>query len=194
MPCIFTFADGSLFIPDTYTTATHSVDTEVTEFPVEDGASISDHVIVKPQMLSLDMIVSPWSPEPGLLYPPEGDDRPLLAWNLLSSQARRRQTFTVVVDGQTYAPCVFSGQLGRTHVYDDGLSYKITCQVKQILIATAQTVPAAQVARGIRHKSGKKDNGATQAQIANAQVQALAKGQIAQYQVAAALGFGDVFQ
>jgi len=170
MACVFTFADGNQFIPDAYTTATHAVTTEATEFPVSDGATITDHVIVKPRQISLDLIVSPWSPDPRLLYPQEGDDRPLLSWNLLTRIASTRQPFTLELDGQTYKPAVFLS-LNRTHTYDDGLSYRFSTQIQQILIATAQTVPAASLSTNIRHKGSRRDRGTEQPQPAASFVQ-----------------------
>ena len=175
MACVFTFADGSQFIPDAYTTATHAVTTEATQFPVSDGATITDHVIVKPREISLDLIVSPWSPEPRLLQPPEANDRPLTAWNLLTTVASTRQPFTAEIDGQTYKPVVILS-LNRTHTYDDGESYRFSCQLQQILVATAQTVPAASLSADIRHKGSKRNRGTQQPVPANPGLQAIGEG------------------
>lgn len=191
MPCVFTFADGSTLIPDTYTVATHSVTTEATQFPVQDGSTITDHVIVKPRTLSLDLIVSPLSPEPFILQPPKGMDRPLLAWNQLAGVASSRQPFKVEVDGQTYQPAVITN-LNRQHVYDDGMSYRFTMDVQQVLIATAQTVPAAQVSSDIRHKTARKERGSKQATPADLRTAAFVQASQGNFITAIALGVGSV--
>lgn len=49
---------GTVFAIDCSTKETHGKESKPTEFPVEDGTSISDHMIVKPQTLQLEGIIS----------------------------------------------------------------------------------------------------------------------------------------
>lgn len=192
MPCLITLSSGVVIVPDTYSVATHKASAEATDKPVEDGATISDHVIVKPRMLNVSMIVSPFSAESTPpAYPGPGLDRPEVFYFLLLEQLTSGEPMIVEVDGETYAPAI-AQELEWSHVYDDGLSRRITLEIKRILITTAQTVPAAQVATNIKHKTKTMDLGKLQTARANARTEAVVQAAQGRYIQATILALGSV--
>ena len=156
MSCSIQILGGIQIVPDTYTTATHGVTVQATQFPVENGQTVTDHAIVAPRTVSLDMVVTPW-PLSSLAIPSAGEDRPELVWGALLLAAERRQQVTADVDGQTYSPALVVG-LSRNHVWEDGTAYRFQLQIQEIIIATAQTVS---VTARLRNKGNakKKDKG-----------------------------------
>ena len=156
MACSIQILGGIQIVPDTYTTATHGVTVQATQFPVENGQTVTDHAIVAPRTVSLDMVVTPW-PLSGLAIPSAGEDRPELVWGALLLAAERRRQVTVDVDGQTYSPALVVG-LTRNHVWEDGTAYRFQLQIQEIIIATAQTVSVTARLRN-KGQAKKKDKG-----------------------------------
>ena len=120
MACVITLENGQQIIPDTYTLAGHQVTVEATQFPVEDGQSVTDHAIVKPDTVQLDLLFTPGAGNEEL-DPPPSDNRPLYAWQLLKATAKARSQIGVVVDGEIYNPALIVG-FSWQHVFEDGNS------------------------------------------------------------------------
>lgn len=173
MACAITFADDRVFIPDTYVNATHTATAEATQSPVEDGATLTDHVIVKPRTLSLEMIVGQGAGRDDL-QPPCGADRPQTFYAALAAGLAKRSPIVALVDDDYYSPAVIVS-LTRPHVLDDGDAYQFTVQIQEILVATMQTVPLSSLKAGLRHTGPKAKKGAVTAAQASAAVDAAAK-------------------
>ena len=160
MACVITLENGQQIIPDTYTLAGHQVTVEATQFPVDDGQSVTDHAIVKPDTVQLDLLFTPGAGNEEL-DPPPSDNRPLYAWQLLKATAKARSQIGVVVDGEIYNPALIVG-FSWQHVFEDGNSRRVSLQVQQVLVATSQTVPASSLGIPLQHSGKRASKGNTQ--------------------------------
>lgn len=138
--------------PDTCTAITHGATAETTTHPVEDGSSIADHVIRKPLTVSF---TTSWTPRPiDDTYLPQGNDRGLEAFQMLTGELQLRRPIQIVTDGQIYDNMVLqSVTMPRAFEDGDGRTINIECQ--QIQIVSGQTVKI-KVAQAIKSKSKKK--------------------------------------
>lgn len=173
MACQIVFADDQVLTPDTYVNATHGETAESTQSPIESGQEVTDHLIIKPRTLSLELIVGQGAGREDL-QPPCGPDRPQAFYNRLSQARSKRQSFVVLIDGDYYSPAVLLS-LSRPHTIDDGDAYQFTVQIQEILVATMQTVPLSALKAGLRHSGGKAKKGNVTPEQASAAVAAAAK-------------------
>ena len=131
-----------------------SFDADVTEFPVESGASITDHVRVKPAVISLDGIVSdtPIGPiaalrdnplfiTPGLGGSLPSDEAYDALWRILNAA----ETITVATSKRVYDNMVLQS-LAISHTATDGDSLRFKATFKQIaMVTTTRTIVAVAV-------------------------------------------------
>lgn len=193
MGCILTFnADDAsatfLIVPDTYTTATHTATAKITKFPIESGAKVSDHMILEPRTVALEMIVSV-AGDDVTVQPSHSPDRPRSVWETLLSAQLSRTPFRADIGADSYAVC---GIEDLTHVdlYENGDSYKITLKLQEMLIANAQTVPAFRLKVGLRSGGKRNQKGVTMPTTATAQLRVGAEYNAGNYIDAAALATG----
>lgn len=139
--------------PDTCTAIQHGATAEATTHPVEDGSSIADHVIRKPLTVTF---TTTWTPRPiDDTYLPQGQDRGLEAFQILTSTLQSRQPIQIVTDGQIYDNMVLqSVTMPRAFEDGDGRTINIDCQ--QIQIVSGQTVKIkVSKAKGFKGKAKK---------------------------------------
>jgi len=166
---------GSIVEPDSAITVNHGNECETTTHPIEDGTSITDHIIRKPNTVSLRLLFSPF-PLSGDDLAPRGVDRPVRAFDVLSRAMQRRETVTIATDGQFYGPAVIT-KLGMDRSFEDGSSRTLTVEATEIVQIVSKTI-ALQPANAIRHGTGKKKSVVplTKAQVATAAAIAAATG------------------
>lgn len=126
-----------------------------TEYPVENGASISDHITVMPMTISLLGIVSSAT---ATLYGQAGRHRLVESENLLRDLINARQTIQVMTDLNTYPDMAFeSGIVSRDN---SGDHIRIECRLKQIRKVNLQEteIPADIVAQDVRGRAGGTTN------------------------------------
>jgi hypothetical protein len=132
----FLLASGQILTPDTCTSMQHEASAETTTHPVEDGSSIADHVIRKPQTLTLTTRWTPRPPEPD--YLPLGNHRGQDAFDALVVALQARQPIRIEMDGITYDPVVLTS-VTMPRSFDDGDGREIQIQATQIQIVSGQT-------------------------------------------------------
>jgi hypothetical protein len=148
----FILASGQIITPDTCTAMQHSGQAEATMHPVDDGSSIADHVIRRPQQLSLTTVWTPRPPDGD--YLPAGVHRGQDAFDILIEALQRRQPIRIEMDGLTYDPMVLTS-IQMPRAFDDGDSRTINVEAVQIQIVSGQTVKVA-VAPPLKRKGKRK--------------------------------------
>jgi len=128
---------------------THSFSAEVTEYPVEEGAIITDHVHLKPDTLSIEGFVSdsPVNVVPNVMPSLKGDSdtpdrytRSQDAFDILQIVFRERTPLTVVDRFQTYEDMIIE-RLEIPQSPDRSTSLWFTMNLKKI--STVETLTAA---------------------------------------------------
>lgn len=152
-----TLQGGMVLTPDTCTAINHGGNAEATTHPVEDGSSIADHVIRKPNTLSLSTV---WTPRPAdLAYFPTGAERGLEAFQILSNVLQSRKTCTIEANGILYENMILQG-VATTSAFENGDSWPISIEAIQIQIVSGKTV-AVKMAAKLKGKGKKKKTNVT---------------------------------
>lgn len=139
---------GDVLRADTWESADISLPLEATQHPVEDGSTLTDHIIQRPREWSIRALFTP-TPLRADVLPPAGVDRPLKVVSALTEAWAQRQPVVLTIDGATYANCVIlQCQIHRELA--DGASRTVTLQVRQLLISQVRRVP------GLRQSSRPK--------------------------------------
>ncbi len=139
---------------------------QATQWPVESGASITDHTVVLPMRVTVDCT---FSPAPILATsPPAGPGRPQQAWAILLSALEGRQSCRVETPDNVYEDLVITS-LQSPETAETGYSREITIEFQQVRKVSSQeaAIPASQVVSRLRHASSTVDKG--QAQTGTAQ-------------------------
>lgn len=159
----------------------HQFSSQVTDNPVEDGTTVTDHVILAPRQLTLEAMVSDHPIDPEVLAkmptPTEGPDglpvavkptRSQKAAEFLEGLWRDKVLLKVVTKFRTYANLVIESMTWREE-NDVGEALQVTLQLREIRIAssavtqTAQLLPtksdlaAGKVERGKKPKQAKPE-------------------------------------
>ena len=189
MGCVLTFnADDAsatfLIVPDTYTTATHTATAKITNFPIESGAKVSDHMILDPRTVAVEMVVCVGGDDE-TVQPPHSPDRPRAVYETLLAAQLSRTPFRADIGADSYPVCAIS-ELSHVDLYENGDSYKISLKLQELLIANAQTVPAFRLKKGLRSGGKRNQKGVADPSIANAQLMAGAQYDAGDYINAAA--------
>lgn len=131
--------DGSVIWFDCATDVNHTWPTKVTEYPIESGASVSDHMINGNATFSVTGIFS----DSRLRKPdPQGNstlpDQPSQSdtYRALQKLREDRQSFSLLTALDTY-PNVVLKSLGMPR--DSGTALKVTMEFEQIRLATSGT-------------------------------------------------------
>lgn len=129
--------DGTITV-DAAISEQHSQTSQVTQYPVESGATIADHVINDPFSLSLSCVVSD-APlgEVAAVREGAGDSQPSLSvYDQLQDLRDRRRAVTVTTSIQEYRNMVLTG-LSIPRAADGGASLRFEATFVQI--SRAQT-------------------------------------------------------
>jgi hypothetical protein len=133
---------GTLTI-DCVVSESHKYDSDVTAYPTEDGASISEHIYNRPFKLSLSGVVSD-TPVPSsfssYIPTPQTHDQPLSkqAYDYLLELRNQRTVFTVVTGLQVYANMAFEN-ITFDRDKDTGKALSFSVELTQIKKVSAQT-------------------------------------------------------
>jgi len=158
---------GSLDIePDAATSREVAQQAQPTQWPLEDGASISDHTIVMPLTLSLDLTFSP-SPMVAT-FPAPGLGRPKQAQSILFAALQARDIIHVITPDVAYEEMIITSVSSPENA-STGSSVNLTVELQQIHRVSAQesAIPASLVARRLRHASSAVDKGQVQIDAAS---------------------------
>ena len=160
----FILQGGMVLTPDTCTSISHGSQAEATTHPVEDGSSIADHIIRKPNTLGL---TTNWTPRPvDNTYFPSGAERGLEAFQILSNVLQNRKTLTIEADGIIYENMVLQG-VSMPRAFEDGDGRTIQVDAIQIQIVSGKIV-SVKVSSKLKGKGKKKKTNVTPQQASDA--------------------------
>jgi len=138
-------------VMDVVVEETHTDDLEITEHPVEQGASVTDHAYLKPAALTIRAGVSD-SGGAGT-----GDRRCVEYYQKLRELQGKREPFDVVTGKRSYTNMLIKSLTVVTdHENENVLSF--TAELRELILVNVQS---AAVPRG-RQKWGKKTGGVDQ--------------------------------
>lgn len=170
-----TFSDGSTLVVDASLRQSHSQENEVTDYPTETGANITDNIRARPRTYSLEGVISATP----IVNPGEKPEhnRHMAAYHRLQTAADARATIGVTTGLKTYKTLAIES----LHVPRDpetGVDLYFTLDLKEITYASTATatVPASalgdtasqRTAQALRHRGVVQASAATSAQAAAA--------------------------
>lgn len=153
---------------------------EVSKYPIEDGAQLSDHVILQNRGISLQLFFAAVPQREGLQ--PAGPQRPEMARRRLLAASQRGEVCQVVWDNGAYYPAILTSVSSPRDANVDGRW--VTIEVEEIQVAESQSVkvPKKRLKSGVRHKHKTVDKGPkTSITAAQAAVVALKTAQLFVY-------------
>jgi len=158
---------GDFLTCDVILSRTTQFDTEVTEFPVEDGFSISDHCIRKPMKLTLEVLFTPTPVTWYSAIPQSGTDVLNKVINAIMDIYRKGEPVTVKLIDAIYDDMVLtSAPMPRRAA--DGYCYVCTLQFTHVRRVTqrAEDIPEDGCNSDASGKAGQsnKDGGAASTQ------------------------------
>lgn len=114
----------------------HQSSATLSDYPIESGSSVSDHVVVKPDVLNLNCVVgsSPIYIGSGMLSTNRIMDSYILLWAMLTTKSE----VTIVTGIRVYQHMVIE-DLKVTRTKDNGQALEFTLQAKQARIVKTQT-------------------------------------------------------
>lgn len=124
----------------------HSVEVEITQFPIETGSNISDHRIRKPKKLRMRGVIS----NHPLVFPltaltmragPYGGKRDVEAWDKLNALLESEQLLTIITTLKTYENMVLQS-ISAPRDAARGESLHFTAMLEQVQLVELQTGPA----------------------------------------------------
>lgn len=124
---------GELFV-DVATAEDHSFDSEVTEYPVESGADVADHVRPRPQMVSIEGIVTN-TPIGSQAQPTLDAQRSSEALAMLLAMRDAREPIRVETALKTYENMLLEA-LNVTENAETGDALRFRASFKQLQIVT----------------------------------------------------------
>jgi hypothetical protein len=134
-------SDALVFVQvDAMVQEDHQSAATLTDYPIENGVSISDHVVVKPDQLTLNCVVSntPIYIGPGLLATNRIMDAYILLWAIMSTKS----AVNIVTGLRVYQNMVLE-DLKVTRTKDNGQALEFIVQAKQARIVKTQTSTAS---------------------------------------------------
>jgi hypothetical protein len=155
---------GGLLI-DASVSETHTIDADVTEYPVESGATISDHVQVKSPEVEMEGVITDAPLGYVLVGNIEnvvrsvsvlfgGSKRSIDGYNVLVNLQANRIPFDVYTTLRKYQNMVIKS-LRVIRTSQTGASVHFSASLKQINIATSQIDTDANIAQGSRNLASK---------------------------------------
>jgi hypothetical protein len=142
---------GIKYYPDCTTSISHNFTNEVTEYPVENGVSISDHVQAKNKTFSFSAIYNQHNLNVWLDDKVSREDRINDAYQNLLSLYNSKAVFTFVSRYDSYDNCVITN-LTIPVAPDDGNTLMFTAEIKQLRTASTEQVTLVQVDNVITSK------------------------------------------
>lgn len=163
---ILTIAGVTIVEADACVSRSTEVTAEATQWPIEDRSTISDHVIVQPLTMTLELVFSrhPLVPVQGQQ---SGDTRPQQAFAALQQALQTRADVTVTTpDGVTTA-LVLTG-VSSPQTAADGYSRSVSVRATQIVKVTSQesSVPVRRRAAALKTQSAAQDLGSLLGRVA----------------------------
>ena len=153
--------------PDAATTRTPTLTATPTQWPIEDGASVVDHSILRPLSLILDV---EFSPNPlTALFPAPGPTRPNRARAILLDALRNRNEIEIVTPDVIYERMLLTS-ISSPEDGDSGSTLKIALKLQQVQRVSSRNsaIPASVIAARLKHASGRVDVGQVPAATATA--------------------------
>lgn len=142
---------------DTATAVQHGRAAEATEWPIEIGAEISDHVVRKQRTIACELHFAVDS-ERGLV--PAGERRPFRAVSRLMAIAEAGTVVHIKIDERLYAPAILLSVTELRDHDENGRSVKITAKQFEIVSSEViETVSFKTVKKSVKHKSSKRNLG-----------------------------------
>lgn len=138
----------------------HIFDTEVTDEPVETGASISDHAFDRPARLTITAAVSDLPP-PGKesdVFSTEGPTRGLAAYAWLRLAQRAHEPFSVQTGLDLFPSMVITSLKVKKDAKSEHILY-FTVELKEISWVTTQVVYYPARPKTKKNAAKKKDDG-----------------------------------
>jgi hypothetical protein len=167
MPTTIVFADKDVLVLDATLSIEHGKEAEVTENPVEEGAAIADHVIVKPWSIQIAGLIA-YHPLVNPGETPEENGH-VKAWERLDRAIEKKELVTVQTGLHDYVNMAMSKLVARREP-STGRDIPLSLAFREVRFAKAQT------AKVPKDAIGKADPGATpaagKAQAKNTQAQA----------------------
>lgn len=147
---------GEEFVFDATTSIEPGAEVDVSEYEVEEGADVADHLRVKSRTLTLTGILTD---TPGFEAPAEGRASQLL--NRLHELQRARELVTVVSNFDVYEGFAVTG-IKATRSATVGRAWEVTVELRELRKATTATaeIPAALLKPKVKAKApGEVDQG-----------------------------------
>lgn len=136
---------------------------EATQWPVESGAVISDHVILQPVRMSLELLFSP-DPLRQVEGTPPGPQRPQRAYQLLREAAVARYNIEVITPQDRLTELVLT-RVSSPQSVGDGTTRRVVVEVQQVRRVSAQESDLPQKIARLKH-AGKSSKGSLAASLA----------------------------
>lgn len=145
--------------PDACVSRTLEVTAEATQWPIEDRSSVSDHVIIHPLTMSLELSFAP-NPVRPTAGPAPGETRPMRAYSILRDALQLRQPVEVGTPDGAVVSLVLTS-VSSPRVAEDGYTRRISVQAQQIAKVTSQEaeVPVARRSAALKPRSAAQDAG-----------------------------------
>lgn len=138
----------------------HTFETEVTDEPVETGASISDHAFDRPARLTITAAVSDIPPggKENDYYATTGPTRGLAAYAWLQSARKAHEPFSVQTGLDLFPSMIITSLKVKKDVKLDHILY-FTVELKEIVWVTSQVVYYPAKPKVKKNAAKKKDDG-----------------------------------
>lgn len=146
---------------------TTELSAEVTQWPIETRSVISDHVIVQPVTIALDLVFTR-RPAPGIQSPEAGDGRPEGAFRLLSAALLLRNEVSVTTPSGTTTSLILTSVSSPQDV-TDGTGRRVSLRATRVRRVSSQEssgAPASRRSAAMRPRSAPQDIGSLLVRVA----------------------------
>lgn len=123
----------------------------ITEFPVESGATISDHAVIKPKQLTIRAAAS----DSGGEVPSSGDRRSTDIYNQLLALMEKREPIDIITGRRSYKNMLIEALSTTTDATTDNILI-VTIACREVVIVSTKTTSIPPRAR---HQNGAKTGG-----------------------------------
>jgi hypothetical protein len=151
MTVIYRRRIGSLVL-DAFVRESHSRQVEMTKFPIEDGATLTDHIRVDPTELEVDVYVGP-AP---LIEPPdtptENGKRASLVWERLNTLMEAREPVDCVSGLKTYQNMILTA-ISTERTVDTAGGLAFTARLSPLQTVSSQVSTSSVLSTGAARPS-----------------------------------------
>jgi hypothetical protein len=148
----------------------HSFESEVSQFPVEDGSIITDHIVNKPDSVTINGLVTDSPIDLAVLFSSLGSVRSQAAFELLEELHRTREPVKIVTNLKVYESMAMRS-LSIPKNAKVGSALEFTATFVQIRIVTSETVltedlavPTKDLSSSTRDAGNQNTSAATEAE------------------------------